>query len=137
MSRAIPSEVGGYIGVPVLILAGVLVWLSRRSPRMQLTVVLLLGAVLLSLGPYLAVDGHLSDIPLPFLLVEHLPLLDNILPSRISFEVEAFLAAMLAFGLDDVRRNLSREHPGRRGPTAFVLDVGSAQSSSARPSQSW
>jgi hypothetical protein len=101
---SIPSEVGGYIGVPVLILAGVLVWLSRRSPRMQLTVVLFLGAVLLSLGPYLAVDGHLSDIPLPFLLVEHLPLLDNILPSRISFEVGAFLAAMLAFGLDDVRR---------------------------------
>ena len=101
-------EVGGYIGLPLLILTGVLVWRSRRSPRTQLTGVLLLGAAVLSLGPYLAVDGHLTRIPLPFLVLDHLPLLDNILPSRISFEVGAFLGALIAFGLDDVRRTPDR-----------------------------
>ena len=102
------TEVGGYIGVPLLILTGILVWFSRRSPRTWLTGVLFLGAVLLTLGPYLAVDGHLSGIPLPFLLLDHLPLLNSILPSRISFEVGAFLAALVAFGLDDFHHDLAR-----------------------------
>ena len=97
-------EIGGYIGVPLLILTGVLAWRSRRSPRTQLTVVLLVGAAILSLGPYLAVDGHLTRIPLPFVVLDHLPLLDNILPSRISFEVCACLAALIAFGVDDLKR---------------------------------
>ena len=102
------TEAGGYIGIPLLILTGILVWLSRRSPRTQLTAVLLLGAALLSLGPYLAVDSHLTRIPLPFLLLDHLPLLDNILPIRISFEVGACIAALIAFGLDDIRRASAR-----------------------------
>ena len=41
-----PTEGGGYIGVPLLILTGILLWLSRRSPRMQLTAVLFVGAAL-------------------------------------------------------------------------------------------
>ncbi len=125
----VPNEDGGYIGVPLLVLAGILVWFSRRSPRMQLTAVLLVGAALLSLGPDLAVDHHLSDIPLPFVLLEHFPLLDNILASRISFEVGAFLAAVIAFGLDDLRRASTRgirdgnaqRHPADRWVSTFFL----------------
>lgn len=98
------QESDGYIGIPVLILAGIFAWRSRRSPRMQLTVALLVSAALLSLGPYLAVDGRLTGIPLPFRVLEKLPLLENVLPNRFSFEVDAFLAAIVAFGLDDVRR---------------------------------
>jgi hypothetical protein len=113
-----PVEDGGYIGVPLLIITGILAWRSRRSPRTQLAVVLLLGAALLSLGPRLAVDGRLTHIPLPFLLLDHLPLFDNILPGRICFEVGACLAAVIAFGLDDVHRAPARGRqygPGRRG----------------------
>ena len=46
-----PTEAGGYIGIPTLLIAGVVAWRSRRSFRMQLAVLLLLGASLLSLGP--------------------------------------------------------------------------------------
>jgi hypothetical protein len=122
-------EVGGYIGVPLLILTGILVWQSRRSPRTQLTTILLLGAVLLSLGPDLVVDRHMTRIPLPFLLLYHLPLLNNIVPSRISFEVAACLAALIAFGLDDLRRASARDHQDgtarrrqarRRGSAVFA-----------------
>ena len=93
---------------PALDRCGILAWRSRRSPRMQLAVVLLLGAALLSLGPYLAVDGRLTHVPLPFLLLDHLPLLNDILPSRICFEVGACLAAVIAFGLDDMHRAPAR-----------------------------
>jgi hypothetical protein len=111
------DEAGAYIGVPLLILTGILAWFSRRSPRMQLAVVLLLGAALLSLGPYLAVDGRLTHIPLPFLLLDHIPLLNDILPIRISFEIGAFLAAVVAFGLDDMRRATTTGHPHSRSTT--------------------
>ncbi len=104
------TEAGGYVGIPVLILIGFLAWRSRHSPRMQLSGVLFISAVLLSLGPYLVVNEHMTHIPLPFLLLGHIPLINNILPSRISFEIDACLAAMIAFGLDDMRATSLSEH---------------------------
>lgn len=113
------DRAGGYLGVPLLIVTGILAWYSRRSPRLQLAVVLLLSAALLSLGPYLAVDGRLTRIPLPFLLLDHLPLVNDILPGRIGFEIGACLAAVIAFGVDDMHRAPARgPRPGgstRRG----------------------
>ncbi len=104
------TEASGYIGVPLLVLTGFLAWRSRRSSRTQLAMALVVVAAVLSLGPHLAVDGRLTGIPLPFLLLDHIPLVDNLLPSRFSFEMSACLAAVVAFGLDDLHRA-----PARRG----------------------
>ncbi len=105
-----PTEAGGYVGVPVLILTGCLAWRSRHSARMQLSVATFLTSALLSLGPYLAVHGRATRVPLPFWLLGHLPLINNVLPIRISFEIGACLAAMIAFGLDDLCRSPARDH---------------------------
>jgi hypothetical protein len=121
-----PVEFSGYIGVPLLIVAGIFAWHSRRSSRTQLAAVLLLGAALLSLGPHLAVNGHLTRIPLPFLLFDHIPLLDNILPIRLCFEVGAFLAALIAFGLDDLHRAPARDHLYGSAQRWWVRGRGSA-----------
>ncbi len=75
-----PDEFDAYIGVVVLALAGFLVWRSRRSLRMQLASVLFLVAAVLSLGPYLVVDARSTHLPLPFLLLAHIPLIENVLP---------------------------------------------------------
>ncbi len=101
------SEANGYIGVPVLILTALFAWRSRRSPRMQLAVVLLAVAALLSLGPHLAVNGRTTGFPLPFLLLDHIPSVDSLLPDRFSFGLGACLAAVIAFGLDDVHRTIA------------------------------
>ncbi|MGD0314134.1 MAG: hypothetical protein ABSC90_16910 [Acidimicrobiales bacterium] len=77
---------------------------------MQLSLLLLLGAVVLSLGPYLEVDGRSTTIRLPFLILDHLPLLDDILPYRISFVTDGCLAAVVAFGLDDIHRTAIAGH---------------------------
>lgn len=94
-------EAGGYIGIPLLLVAAVLAWRSRHRARMQLTVVLLAVSGVLSLGSSLYVAGKATHIPLPFVVFEHLPMLNNIQPGRISFATNAFLAAAIAFGLDD------------------------------------
>ncbi len=98
------AEANGYIGAPLLILTGILAWRSRRSARSQLAVVLLVVSALLSLGPHLAVNGRLTGVPLPFLLLDHIPIVDSLLPSRLCFAMGACLAAVIAFGLDDIRR---------------------------------
>ncbi len=104
------SAAGGFIGIPVLLLAGLLIWRSRRSPRMQLAVVILIGAAVLSLGSHLWIDGRNTGIPLPFDMIRSIPLLNDILPVRISIEAAACMGAIMAFGLDDVRGALARRH---------------------------
>lgn len=116
MGNSDPAESGGYIGVPLLLAAATLAWRSRRSSRMQLAVLVFGGAAILSLGPYLVIDGHLTHVPLPSLILTKLPLLDSALPARFSYEVDACLAAVLAFGLDDLR--LARS--GVRSPARTV-----------------
>ncbi len=118
------SEAGGYIGIPLLLAAAVLAWRSRRSARMQLAVVVWAGAVVLSLGPHLSVGGHRTGIPLPFLVLQHLPLLNNLLPVRISMETAACLGAIVAFGIDDVRRGAAHVHRHHRGSSRQGTLVG-------------
>ena len=113
-----PAESGGYIGLPILVLCSLLAFRSRRSPRMQLTVLLVCVAGLISLGPHLSVDGHLTHIPLPDLVLNKIPLLNNLLPARVSFEVDACVAGLLAFGIDDLTRptfnSIAAHNPGPR-----------------------
>jgi hypothetical protein len=117
-------ETGGYIGVPLLILTCYLSWRSRRSPRTQLAAILLLVAAVLGLGPHLAIDGRLSQIPLPFLILDHLPLLENLLPARMALEVGGFLAALIAFGLSDMHSDSASDAgPGRRRGSAILTAV--------------
>ncbi len=111
-------EYGGYVGIPVLILTGFLVWRSRHSSCMQLSAALFITSALLSLGPFLTIHGRATHVPLPFWLLGHIPLIDNVLPTRISFGMDACLAAMIAFGLDDMRATRVRDHQhgSRRQP---------------------
>ena len=116
------AEYGGYIGIPILLIALALAWRSRHSPRMQLSLAVLAGAAVLSLGSRLVIDGHVTPIRLPFDLFTRIPLLDDILPGRISFEVAGCVAAVIAFGLDDLRHAARQTagHAHRRGSTAGV-----------------
>ena len=120
-----PAESGGYIGIPVLIMIGLLAWRSRHSPRMQLSIALLICSAVLSLGAHLSFGGKMTHIPLPFLLLGHIPLIDNVLPSRISFETGACVAAVIAFGVDDLRRmstwDIRRPMPRTQRRTAIVV----------------
>jgi hypothetical protein len=115
VDRLLTAE-SSYIGIPVLLVVGYLVYRSWRVPRVQLTSALLLLSALLTLGPHLVVDGHSTDVPLPFLILDHIPLFNSIVPPRMAFGVDACLAALIAFSLDKVRRDeqTSVQHGPRR-----------------------
>ncbi len=111
IGAGIAAEAGGYIGAPVVLIAGYLAWHSRNSFRVKLVVVLLITSMVLSLGPKLFVDGLSTSIPFPFVLMTHVPFLDDVLPSRINLEVAACLAAVIAFGLDDAHKRSQTIRP--------------------------
>ena len=102
-----PFESGGYLGIPVLVITAALAWRSRTRGRTRLALLCLFTSAVLSLGSHLSVDGHRTVVPLPFLLLAKIPLVDNLLPVRFSLVTAGCLAAVIAFGLDDLRGSRS------------------------------
>ena len=95
-----PVENGSYVGVPLL-LALVIGTIVLRRKRIALFCAAM-GAIalLLSFGSHLHVDGHRTGIPLPFLAIEHLPLLDSSVAARWVTYFWLFAALLLALVLD-------------------------------------
>jgi len=96
------TEEGGYLGIPLIALAGVVTVRHRRRPAVRAAAVSAAALWVLSLGSHLHVEGHATRIPLPWDALRHVPLLTNLLPVRLTMGVAAMLAALLAVGADDL-----------------------------------
>jgi hypothetical protein len=94
-------ESGDYIGVVlfVAIIVSVVRW--RRNRWLLISALSALLCWVLSLGPTLVVAGTLTKIHLPFALLVHLPLLQDILPSRLSLAEWLFLSLAVALGISE------------------------------------
>jgi hypothetical protein len=89
------SERDAYLGLPVLIAVALFARRRRQLPHARVLLLWLGAAVLAELGAALHVAGY-SLVPLPAALVDHLPLLNNVLPSRIAVYVSLITAVMVA-----------------------------------------
>ncbi len=90
------ADQGLYLGIPTLAIVAWYGFGARRSPLARFLLAALLLVILLVLGTGLFVEGH-SYAWLPWRLVAGLPVLDNILPARLS--VYAALAAAVIVAL--------------------------------------
>jgi hypothetical protein len=109
------GEGGGYLGlalIALLLLAG---WRLRR--RALPAGLLLLCATIFSLGPHLRVGGHDTGILLPWVVPNHLPLFEDIIPDRFNLYVWLAAAALLVLLIDDLR---SRPLRGSRALSVAV-----------------
>jgi hypothetical protein len=107
------GEWGGYVGIPML---AVVLWTAWRRWWYPLVRVLCGGAavaLLLSFGSTLHVGGVDTQVPLPGAILAHLPVLDNLVPSR--FAVYVALCTALLFGV------FVDSLPARRQSTRVVL----------------
>jgi hypothetical protein len=93
------GESGAYLGVPLLLLLLFAAWRLRR--RALLLGVLGIAAAVFSLGPHLRVLGHDTGILLPWVIPNHLPLLENAVPDRFNLYVWLAAAALLALAIDE------------------------------------
>jgi len=89
-----------YIGVPLLILAVVVTIRMCRHPVVVAAAVTVACAMVLALGGHLTLHGAATRIPLPWLIPEHLPVLDNVLPVRLMVAGYLALAVIMAAFLD-------------------------------------
>jgi hypothetical protein len=87
----------GYVGVPLLVVLLLFARESWRDRRRRLVLVALAVTSVASLGGSLVVGSSDTGIPLPWAIVENLPLVEYALPVRMS--VFAFLAAAIAVTL--------------------------------------
>jgi hypothetical protein len=85
--------------VPLLLLLLFAAWRLRR--RALLLGVLGIAAAVFSLGPHLRVLGHDTGVLLPWVIPNHLPLLENAVPDRFNLYVWLAAAALLALAIDE------------------------------------
>jgi hypothetical protein len=93
------TETGAYIGIPLLILLSVIVVRYRKDVRIRFAAGMAAASYVLSMGSHLRVDGVETHVPLPFLLLQHVPVLQGADAGRFSLYTNFFLATLLALGL--------------------------------------
>jgi hypothetical protein len=117
-----PGENGSYVGVPLLIALIVGAVVLRRRRLALFSAVMAAVALILSMGASLHVDGHRTGVPLPFVVIAHLPLLESSVPARWIMYFWLFAALLLALLLDAVFTHVAaRKRDGRRGAAAAGL----------------
>jgi hypothetical protein len=107
-ARGIPTESSLYFGVPLVIL---LLFTCRR--RYWWLTASLISAAILSFGPQLHVATHLIGLPMPEGILQRLPLLSALTPSRFSLFAFFFLAMQLAFWLQEIKSTSSNRNTAR------------------------
>ena len=105
-SAARVTNTSGYLGAPLLIGLVVLAVRWRKLGAVQLAAVCACAAFVLSLGPRLTVDGRTYAVWLPAAVFEHVPVLLDLEPIRITGLGMLFLAIILAVGLDRTRTSI-------------------------------
>jgi hypothetical protein len=88
-----------YLGIPLLLVVAV-VLVRRRSPLVRIGGAMLLVCMVLSLGSRLRVGGHPTPVWLPWTVVESLPLLRNMVPSRLALFTALFAGLLLAVAVE-------------------------------------
>jgi hypothetical protein len=93
-----------YLGLPLLLVALVVVIVRRRSGFVLVAFAMLVVCLVLSLGARLRVGGHATGVPLPWRVMEALPLIQNMVPARLALFTALFAGLLLAAALDGLWR---------------------------------
>ncbi|MEU5563240.1 hypothetical protein [Micromonospora musae] len=119
-----PTEENSFFGWALVVLVIALVWWLRRSVlALALTVLGLLFAVL-SLGREVIFDGRETGVPSLWALLEDLPILHSVVPTRWALALTPIIGLLLALGAERARQlavRHSRARPRIRFWTVTVL----------------
>ena len=102
------TEENSFFGIPLLLAAVAVVIALWRRPAVQALGVVVLISCWFSLGEEVVVNGRSTGIPAPGVLFEHVPILENVLPTRFALIAVPALGALLAIGAEEGRRAVGR-----------------------------
>lgn len=94
------GEWDGYLGIPLLIFILVIPFFIRKNPTIKIASLFSLIITIFSFGPQLHIAGRITSIHLPWDQIQNLPLLKNILPSRMMNLTFLSAALLIAVSLD-------------------------------------
>jgi hypothetical protein len=130
-------EATGYVGLPLLL---VLAWFVARrwsDPRVRVAAVLGLVLLVLSLGPELHVAGEPWHVPMPWAAIGSLPLIEHVLPGRLTLFMWIAVAALVAITVDQAGALQARSAGIRLAAIglalAFVLPTQASSSTTEIP----
>ncbi|MEV6365968.1 hypothetical protein AB0L86_03620 [Micromonospora musae] len=113
-----PTEENSFFGWALVVLVIALVWWLRRNVlALALTVLGLLFAVL-SLGREVIFDGRETGVPSLWALLEDLPILHSVVPTRWALALTPIIGLLLALGAERARQ-LAVRHPRARPRIRF------------------
>jgi hypothetical protein len=106
----VTEDSGAYIGVPVMLLL-LLAWQRLRtvSAAVRWAVPVTLITSVLALGPHLHIGGRTTAIPLPWILLDKLPLLEDLDAARLMVLAWVGIAVVVAVAVDHALRHRRRE----------------------------
>ncbi|PWK29574.1 YfhO family protein [Actinoplanes xinjiangensis] len=90
----------GPFGLVMIIVSIVILW---RNSAMRATAIAGMVLLVMSFGPKLQVAGFRTDVPLPFALIKHVPVIDLVSVSRFAMVPSMVAGVLLAFAYDRIR----------------------------------
>ncbi|MGC5019060.1 hypothetical protein [Micromonospora sp. DT47] len=113
------TEENSFFGWPLVVLVVALVWWLRRSALVRGLAALGVLFAVLSLGREVRLNGRDTGVPAPWAVLEDLPLLHSVVPTRWSLAITPIVGVLLALGAERARQ-LARRHPAVRPQIRFV-----------------
>jgi hypothetical protein len=114
-------EATGYLGIPMLLVLGWIVVDRRRDRRVLVAAATGVVLLALSLGPKLFVGTEPQSFPMPWAPISDLPLLEHVLPGRITLYVFLAVAVLLTIAIDHATAMARRPAAVRLGAIVAAL----------------
>ncbi|MDI6105361.1 hypothetical protein QLQ12_42950 [Actinoplanes sp. NEAU-A12] len=89
----------GPFGLLMIVVSIMMLW---RSPAMRATAIAGIAMLVVSMGPELRLVGVKTDVPLPFALIAHLPVIDLVSVTRFAMVPSMVAGVLLAFAIDRI-----------------------------------
>lgn len=103
-----PSETMGYLGLPLLVLLGFVLWTHRQDVVARTAGLTAAVLTVLALGFTLHLGGHHTGIPVPWRVAASLPAVGSLVPVRWLLLVDLLVALLLGLALEAAPRTGSR-----------------------------
>lgn len=117
-----PVDSQTYLGVPMIVFLIVITVRRWSMPIVKLLSVSVLVMLILSLGSHLHVNGTVTKLSMPLKGIEHVPLVSNLLASRLMMYVYLFSGMLVAIFVDGNRRRLEpSQSMGTRGTAVATI----------------
>lgn len=118
------TEENSFFGWPLVLLFVVLCMVLWRMAAARAALITAIVFALLSLGPHISIGGHETGIPGPWQPLGRLPLLDSVVPTRLSLIMLPCIAVVLGLGIDRLVANVPTVELRRRW--LGIIAVGAA-----------